>query len=351
MTEIDPKNLEEMKRFLFHETSVEEREQMEERFFEDEKFFYDLMELENSLTDAYARKELKGKDLKRFEASLEKSPERKEKVFNAIALNSLIEEEKRTVEKPSEIIESQLSFWDKISSFFTLQMSAMQYASATLILLLACGTGFLLYERFRLNQELADLQNNQKSTEELQKQEQSLQNQLKQTQEREQNLQTQIGEKQGESEILNQQLEREKAERERLESELNRLKNLQQNLPQQRQTQNQPPTPTIATVVLSPFLGSRGGGDNNAKTIKLDSNIKTVSLTLQLPKEVKAEMFLVKFKGENIASKQKPRTTKSGTKFLIVTIPANQFSTGEDNVISAVGNDGVRNDFVLKVQK
>lgn len=349
MTEVDSKNLEEMKRFLFHELSDEEREAMEERFFSDEDFFYDLMELENSFVDAYARSELKGDDLKRFEASLEKSPERREKIANAIALNSLIGEEKQAAKKPSPTVESQPSFWEKLSSFFTLQMSAMQYASAALIVLLVCGTAVLLYERFRLNQELADLEKNQKAVEELQKQEQNLQNQLNEIKEREQTLQNQIGEKQGESEILNQEIEREKAERERLENELNRLKNLQKNLPSNNQ--NQPPKPTIATVVLSPFIGSRGGSDNNAKTLKLDPNIKSVSLTLQLPKDVKAEIFLVKFKGENIASKQKPRTTKSGVKFLTVTIPANRLSIGEDNIISAVGNDGVRSDFVLKIQK
>jgi hypothetical protein len=165
---------------------------------------------------------------------------------------------------------------------------------------------------------------------------------------REHNLQNQIGEKEGESEILNQQLESEKAERLRLENELNRLKNLQKNLPP---TPNQPPQPTIATVVLLPFLGGRDGGDNNIKTIKLEANIQRVSVTLQLPKETAAEIFLVRFKGSIIASKQKPRTTKSGLKFVTTTLSANQLSTAEDNVISVIGNDGVRYDFVLKVQK
>lgn len=351
MTEIDSKNLEEMKRFLFHELSDDKREQMEERFFSDEEFFYDLMELENSFVDAYARQELTGEDLKRFEASLEKSPERREKIFNAVALDALIKEEKQTVVKPVVIAEPQPGFWEKISSFFTLQMSAMQYASAALIFLLVCGSSFLLYERIRLNRELAEFQNNQKSIEDLQKQEQNLQNQINESKQREQNLQNQVNDKQGESEILNQQLEREKAERERIENELNRLKNLQKNLPPINRKEIAPPRPTIATVVLSPFLGGRGENNDNAKTIELDSNIKSITFTLQLPKDVKAEMFLVKFKGENLTTKQKPRTTKSGVKFLTVTIPANQFSTGEDNVISVVGNDGVRTDFVLKVQK
>ncbi len=346
MAEIDPKNLEEMKRFLFHESSDAEREAMEDRFFSDEEVFYDLMELENSFVDAYARGELTGEDLNRFEASLEKSPERREKINNAMALNSFIKEEKQTAQKNLATAETLPTFREKIASFFTLQMSAMRYASAALIFLLTCGTFFLLYERIRLNRELSNFQENQKSVEQLQKQELQLQNRLNEIREREQNLQKQISETRGENEILNQQLESENAERERLENELNRLKNLQKNLPGQRQQ----PKPTIATVVLSPFLGSRGESENNIKTIKLDANIKRIRATLHLPKEASAELFLVRFKGEIVASKQKPRTTKSGIKFIIVTLPADQLSSEAENVISVFGSDGVRYDFILKIQ-
>lgn len=348
MTEIDPKNLEEMKRYLFHESSDAEREAMEEHFFSDEDFFYDLMELENSLADAYARGELAGDDAKRFAASLENSPERRAKVANAAALKSFISEENRAAQKSVPVAAPPAAgFWEKILAFFTGQMTAMQYASAALIFLLVCGTGFLLYERVRLNRELADLRENQKSVEELQKQEQALQNQLNETRERERNLQDRIGEKQGESEVLTEQLEREKTQRERLENELERLKKLQKNLP----PPNQPLQPTIATIVLSPFLGSRGGSGNNVKTLKLDSNIKSVAATLQLPKDANADLFLVRFKGKIVASSQKPRLTKSGLKFVTVTLPADQLSIGEDNVISVFGSDGVRYDFILRVQK
>lgn len=348
MTETNPKNPEEMKRFLFHELSDAERESLEERFFTDENFFYDLMELENSLVDAYARGELAGDDLKRFEASLEKSPERHEKIANAIALISLVKEEKQTAQNPVAITETQPTFWEKIASFFTL--SAMQYASAALVMLLAVAAGFLLYERFQLREELAEYRENQRQLEELQKQEQNLQNQLREIQEREQALQKQIGEKQDESEILNQELESEKAERERLESELQRLRNLRRNLPPETQPENQPPPPTIATVVLLPFSGARDGSANNIKTIKISPNVKSVTTTLQLPKEATAETFSVRFGGNVLALNRKPRATKSGIRFLTVTIPANHLSTAEDNVIAVIG-DEVRYNYVLKVQK
>jgi hypothetical protein len=349
MAEIEPKNPDEMKRFLFHELSAAKREAIEELFFTDKDFVYDLMELENSLVDAYARGELTGDDLKRFESGLEKSPERREKIANAIALNSLIREEHQTAQNPVPLAETRPDLWQRISSVFNLQMSALQFASAALIFLLLCGTGFLLYERFRFNRELADYREKEKRVEELQMQEQSLQNQLREIRQREQRLQDQINQKQGESEILNQQFESEKNQRERLENELNRLKNLQKNLPQ---TQEQPSKPTIASVVLSPFLGGRGGGGgNDVETVKLDSNIKSVAATLQLPKEAAAELFLVRFKGEIVASKQKPLTTKSGLRFVTVRIPVNQLSTREENIISVSGSDGVSYDFILKVQK
>lgn len=344
MTEIKSKDPEEMKRFLFHELSEKEREKVEERFFTDQDFFYDLTELENTLVDAYIRKELKSEDLKRFEASLEKSPERREKINDAIALKTLIERENQT--NRYAFTEPQLSFWKKLSSFFSLQISATQYVTAVLLILLLSGTAFLIYDRVLLNQELANYRENQKNIEELRKHEQNLQVQLDQVKEREQNLQNQISEKEGEREILSQELEREKAGRKQIEQELNRLKNLPKNLP----TTVQPQQSTIATIIISPFLGSRGEERNNIKSIKISPNIKSIHLTLQVPKESTAELFIVRFKEQTISSKQEPQTTKSGVKFIKITIPVNQFSKTDENTITLLGNNGVRYDYLLKIK-
>ncbi|MEZ5345527.1 MAG: hypothetical protein R2681_08235 [Pyrinomonadaceae bacterium] len=352
MTEIESKQLEEMKRFVFHELSGEEREMLEERFFLDEDFFYDLLELENGLVDDFARGRLKGNDLKRFEASLERSEERRQKVANAIALNSLIKEEKQTETRDSVVTDPTL--WEKITAFFTFKLPAMQYAAAALLFLLLGGMSFLFYERVRLNQELANYREDQKNIEKLKNQERELQNKLNEIQQREKDLQKQIDNKEGEGEILNSQLESEKAEKQRLQNEIDRLKKLQENNPlppQQRETPDQPPQPTIATVILSPFIGGRGDGNGGIKTVKLNPNLNNISVTLQFPKDTTAELFLVKFGGRNIASNRKPGTTKSGIKFITVMIPANQFSIGKENTISVFGNTGVSYEFILKVQK
>ncbi|MCB1024479.1 MAG: hypothetical protein KDB79_08815, partial [Acidobacteria bacterium] len=236
----------------------------------------------------------------------------------------------------------------------TLQLSATQYASAALLFLLLSGTGFLFYERIRLNRELANYREEQKNIEALKDQERELQNKINEIQQREKNLQKQIDNKKGESEILNDQLESEKAEKQRLQNEIDRLKDLQKRVPippQQRETPSQPPQPTIATVVLSPFIGGRGDENGGIKSVKFSPSIKSVSLTLQLPKDAAAELFLVKFAGKNIAANQKPNTTKSGIKFITVKIPANQFSIEKENTISVFGNNGVSYEFILKVQK
>jgi hypothetical protein len=70
---------EEMKRFVFYEMTEKEREAVEDRFFEDSDYFYELSELENDLVDSYVRGELIGTDLKRFEESLIKSPEKEQR--------------------------------------------------------------------------------------------------------------------------------------------------------------------------------------------------------------------------------------------------------------------------------
>ncbi|MEZ5424630.1 MAG: hypothetical protein R2747_00065 [Pyrinomonadaceae bacterium] len=350
MTELDPKNLSEIKRFLFGEMPESEREAVEERLFTDESFFYDLMEVENSLIDAYARGELRGDDLRRFEASLDLFPERREKIANSIALNSLIKEEKReaaAASAPVEISEPVPGFWERIAAFFRLNMSVVQFAGAAALLLLVAGTGFLIYERVRMERELAEYRENQRRFEELQKRQEELQKDLREIRQREQNLQKQLGEKQGESEILDQQLEREKSERQRLENELERLKKLQQNPPPPG-----PRQPTIASFLVLPFSGGKGANDpDNIKTIRLAPGVKSVNLTLQLPKDAAAETFSVRFKGETLASNRKPGTTRSGFKFLTLTIPSARFSLAEDNVIAVTGDDEVRYNFVLKVQK
>lgn len=303
--------------------------------------------MENDLVDRYARGELAGEDLKRFERSLDSVPERREKVANAFALREFIKEERTAAIESVKIEEASPTFWEKISAFFTLQ-----YASAALMVLLIAGTSYLLYERYQLNQELANYRETQDTrVNELEKQEQILQDKLRETEEREQNLTKEINSKQGQTDILSEQLESEKAERQKLKNELERLRKERNDLPPIKQRKTQPPKPTIATILLTPFSGSRGGDSGGIRSVKINPNTSMITATLQIPKESIAESFTVRFGSTNLTQNIKPRKTKTGYKFITISLSTKQISADKDNVISVTDNEGNRYNFVFRLIK
>lgn len=348
MTKNETKNTEEMKRFLFHEMSESERTVMEERFFTDNELFYELVETENDLVDRYARGELGGADLARFEASLKKSPERREKLANAAALKKFVAEEKQTASVFVAKAETA-TFGQKIAEFFNFRANAFQLASAALVFLLVAATGFLLFERAKTNRELADLRGAQNGrVAELAEKEKTLEEQVRQSKEREQNLQNQIGAESGKSEILSAELESERAEKERLERELENLRREKGKVPETPK-ENAPPAPVIATIFLTPLGGKGAGGE--VKTVRVKSQTEKISATLQLPKESKAETFTVKLEGALVGENVKARATAAGNRFVSVSFAAARLAPDKENLITLTGNDESRYNYAFRVQK
>ena len=331
----DTTKSEELKRYLFREMSPEESETLEERFFENSDLFYEVAELENDLIDRYSRGKLAGKDLTRFEQSLTNSPERQSKIANARALQTFIAEEKSV---PAPV---PPNVWERLANFFTWKTPAFQYAVGALAILLACANGFLLYQNQQSRQELAQIQNERNR--ELAEKENSLQSQLDQAREREQNLQRQIESERGQNEITSEQLENERVEKLRLERELQNLRQ-QKNLLPPRENPSDINAPTIASAFLLPTAGTRGGADET-KIIAIDSNTKSVRLSLQIPAESNAESFSVKLDGAQISTNQKPRRTRSGSRVLDVTLAAQKL--GETGHTIAVG----ANEYLFRLRR
>lgn len=352
MTRTDTNKTEEMKRYLFHESSAAERDTLEERFFEDDAFFYELVELENNLVDQYARGELASNDRARFEHSLPKSPERREKLANAAALQKFIVEEKQTVSAPVSIIaEEKQTVWQGISNFFNFRMPVLQMATGAMMILLMFGAGFLLYERTKINRELADLRNDQTNrAAENKQQENFLLEQIKQSREREQALQNQVNSERGQSDILNAEFERQRGEKERLERELENLRREKENLPSVQPGGNKQPAPVIATVILAPFAGGKGG-DGEVKIIKVNQNTAKISAALQIPKQSTAGSFSVRLEGASIAENLKPRVTKSGNKFISISLLSKQLPPDKEILITLTGNDQSRYNYIFRLQK
>ena len=332
---------EEMKRYLFQELSETEREALEGRFFEDNDYFYELMDLENNLIDRYVRSDLKGKELIGFERSLAKSPERREKIANARALERHIAEE-----KPVSI--PVPTFRERISSLFNFQVPAFQFAMAAMTILLMVSTGVLLYKNFETRQELARLQTGRET--EIAEKERAVYEQIKQSQEREQELRRQIESERGQTEAVGEQLETEQAQKAKLERELENLRQEKSRLPRENPNQINPPTPTIASAFLLPSLIERSGDGGEAKVIPISPNTKSVSFSLQVPKESTAETFSVRLNGADVAKNLKPRTTKSGNRILKVSLSAQKLGKTE-HTLTVVGNDGNENSYPFRLQK
>lgn len=337
MTQTDQINREEMKRFLFHELSEREREAFEERFFADGDFFFELTDLENELVDRYALGKMSAAESARFEKGAQKSPERRAQIANAVALSKFIAEQKLVVAQPT--------LREKIAGFFYFQKNLFQYATATLIILLMAGVGFLLSERARVASELARLQSERNQREnELERQENALQEQIRQAQQREQSLQKELESKNGQTQILTEQIEREKSEKIRLEQELENLREEKGKPPIEKPKKIQPQPPIIATLL--PYSGGKGGGDDT-KVIRIKPNTEKIKLNLKIPTESPAETFDVNLNGENIADALKPFRSKSGNRVLFITFSTKNLGETEHAVTLTGNTETVRYFFRL----
>ena len=342
--QIEAFDAETLKRYLFDEAGETERRLLESRFFDDDVLFYELLDLENDLTDRYARNELDENDRRRFAASLKKSPERRAKLANAESLQLFIREESKSAALAAPE-KAQSNFWEKLANLLGLNAANFQYAAAALLFLLLTGIAFLIYERRRDGQELARLRGNEiERAAELQRREKALQEQLETVEEREENLRTELAEKSGQTDILTEQLTLEQTEKTRLMRELENLK-LQKTI---QSPKSQPFAPTTATVILAP-IGGKGG--NDAEIIRVNQNAATVSATLQIPKESAAEIFSVRLNSAPLAGNLKPRRTTSGNQYLRIVFPAKSLSSARENLLTATGGDGSRYNYILRRKK
>lgn len=340
-TAFDAADSEALKRYLFYEASEAERRALEEKFFESDELFYELLDLENDLTDCFARGELVESDRARFQKSLEKSPDRRAKLASAKTLQALINEETKA-SAPVKIEETTNGLWERIRRLLDFSAPRFRYAAAAFLILLFAGIGFLIYERQRDARELARLREieNQRSAE-IERQETALREQIKTIQEREQTLQTELAAQRGQTEILTEQLEKEQAEKTRLTRDLEILKQRQTDRP----PEIQPPAPVIATVILAP-VGGKGGGDAAAVTI--NQNTRVVAATLQIPKDSAAETFSVSLNSAPLAANLKLNRTASGNKFIRVNLPAKNLSSENENTLTVSAADGSRYNYVLR---
>lgn len=150
-----------MRRYLLNELSSVQRDQVEQRFFQDPEYFDELATLEEELVDDYARGGLSPEERQRFEKEWIISPERRERVDAAKALFGILREESRST-RPGMVAAVPVR---------KARVAGFQWALAAATFIMALGALWLVPERSRLRDDLRDARERQtrleRSTEEL----------------------------------------------------------------------------------------------------------------------------------------------------------------------------------------
>jgi len=331
---------EEIKRYLFRELSPAEAEKFEEKLFEDNKYFYDVLGLEDDLIDRYALGKLASPDLERFERSLRDSPGRREKLADAVALQRRISEEKRAsaTSLRADAGVASVSFWERLSNLFAFRAPAFRLAAAGLMVLLTFGLVFLGVERLRFGREMARLREGREA--ESQRREAELEGQIAAAREREVELRRQVEGERSKSQDLNEQLESEGAERERLQRELERLR--------RERGGAAAAAPAIASVLLSPT----GRGAGRAAEVAVGADTVRLVLRLELEEGIKPEGTLsIEVNGRTVAAGLRPRQTISGQQLVTVRVSPRSVNHGVNQVVLKNESNLPIGDYELRVRK
>lgn len=284
--------------YLFNEMSEAEREKVEDSFVGDDDLFYEIVERENELVDKYVAGGLSGRELERFERSVEALPARRKKVSNARTLREFVGEERS--ESPAITPSAELSgFFSRLFSFGP----ALQFASVGVIVILAFASIFLWTENRRLG---------------------SLEQQLAMSRQRESELAQQAENERQTSGDLTTDLDAERERIQKLEAEIARLKETNADTT----PPSNPVAPTVATLILSP-VGIRGGPPPS-KHLELARGVSRVSTILNLD-IANTERVSVRLNGESIAENVTVQM-RGGGKSVSLAIAADSLKEGRNSL-------------------
>ena len=297
--------------YLLGELSAEERQDIEQEYFQNDKLFQELLAIESDLIDDYLNDELSVEERRKFESQVLSTRQGRRKVESSRARLRAISEvapkvlQRGTTEQPD-------SWWQ----FLWHPVQTRVWRFATVILLFASGTGWLAVENIRLRSQLGVARTTtQQDEQELQRLKDQVAAAQHQRQQDETSLRSSI-------EKLNEDLQRARAERENaMEVARQKESQLRQNL---RQSQ---PSTAIATYIF-PFNPVRGTSEQTAP-LTIRKGQKTVSLQIDLgPTSIPAfHVSLQTVEGSEVwGSIKKPRRTGPGSS-IIVRLPATVFAS------------------------
>lgn len=332
MTQTDSQASEQEKlmRYLYGELTEKEIEELEDRFFQDDELFYQAVELENNLVDRYAQGRLADGDLQRFGQALEKFPERRQKIANAVALQTFIQEEnagKKAAVPPQKITAQH--FGQKLANFFTIKSPLIGSAAAALLLIFTIAGILLFLDNRRKTEALAQLENERQTIE-------TLRTQISDSENRLTNLNSQLEKNAEESVEFIEALESEQEKNRQLQKELDKA--LRDN-PKPVLPTPKPSAPIIASILLTQPNTGRDG-DGKMKTASVGENTRKLAINLTLGDTVKKEDKLTILLNEKpFLENVPPRVSTDGKKSLSLTIPTANLPEGA-NKLTVIDSSG-----------
>ncbi len=133
-----------MRRYLLGDLPREERGRLEESYLSDAQVFEELTAIQNDLIDAYVRGELEEGERQQFEAEYFRSPQRRQRVEFARALNQVLTAARRAA--PAQ----PGSLWNRILAAFSLPRTAPRLAFSIAAILLVASISWLTLQNQRL---------------------------------------------------------------------------------------------------------------------------------------------------------------------------------------------------------
>lgn len=331
-------------RYLLGEMSDAERQTLEERFFQDDSFFEEMLALEDELFYEYQQNCLSPSERIAFERKfLNTREDRNKMAFAEAFLQTTAELAEEKAATPGKIVEdSPASWWQSIAAFFNFSSPAMQFGFAAASILLLLGVIGLFIQNARRQDEMAKLENSR--PEERRQQEQIIAEKEQQQAELERQLESEkLQSGQNEKQIR----ETDEAQRLQLEQEIAEARRRvnqppQKNVPQSPKSQTQPPPQqrSVVALILSPGLLTRSGGEGMNRVL-LSPSVKNLQLRLLLKNADDYKSYRATLKtiedGTQVWAKADLKPQRKGkNKSLSLSIPAKNLQRA-DYEISLVG--------------
>lgn len=300
-------------RYLLGELPESEQQQIEERFFDDDEFYRQLLEVEDELRCAYAQGTLPLTQKEQFEKRFLIFPDERKRVELAremIAELPQISLERAWLPASPEV---ERKTRRRLSWPFGLISPSMRFAMAAAVIVVVAGFVWLLLETARLRNQLGELRAG-RTTEEQQFEQRS-------------------AEERARVEQLGKQLEEEQARRAQLEEELARSEQVT------GQTNGQSPRPAIISLLL--MAGRiRGGGET--KRLVLPPAVDQVRLQLELAgsehKHYRA--VIMNSEGNEVWSRAGLRARTSGARRIVTLSTPARLLAEDDYELQLTSFDG-----------